>query len=107
MNASTRSAVQLRIPFPEHRHARDHRQRTSPPPGMYALLKMWLLAAFVGASAAVGAVAMAVEGRQPLRFEIVVPSIVLGVALTWYSIRRMRMLLERFDDTSTEDWIED
>jgi hypothetical protein len=110
VNASTRSAVQ---PFPEHNYARDrawevYRQRISPPTaGVYALLKLWLLAAFIGASAAVGAAAMVVEGRQPLRIEVVLASIVLGAALTWYSIRRMRMLLGRLDDASTEDWTED
>jgi len=121
MNASTRSVVQLRIPFPEAQGepqfrqpyvARDlpgeiDRRLLQPAAGLHALLKLWLIAAFIGATAVVSAVATAFEGRQPLRLEIVLASIVVGGALTWYSIRRMSMLLERFDDTSTEDWIED
>lgn len=118
MNASTRSVVQLRIPFPEapgdHVHvARDLTKDIDPPrpghatPGLYALLKLWMLAAFAGASAVAGTVASVVNGRQPLRLGVVLAGIVLGSALIWYSIRRMKILLDRLDDPSTGEWVED
>jgi hypothetical protein len=118
LNASTRSAVQLRIPFPEaqgeYLHVArdltkdiDRRRLEHPTAGLYALLKLWVLAAFAGASAVASAVATVIDGRQPLRFGVVLAGIVLGSALTWYAIRRMKMLLERFDEPSTGKWIED
>jgi hypothetical protein len=118
MNASTPILVPLRIPFSETQadHVpgpRDVTKDIDPhypgrvTAGLYALLKLWILVAFAGASVVAGSVAAVVDGRQSLRFGVAVIGIVLGGALLWASIRRMRVLLDRLDAPFTKQWVED
>ena len=68
---------------------------------LHAVLTLWLLAAFVGASMVASVLAHLLQSGDSMRLEIAVLVSVGGIALTWFALRQMRVLIDRADHL---DW---
>ena len=66
-----------------------------------AALTLWLLAAFVGASMVASVLAHIFRSGDSMRVEVAVLVCAGGVALTWFALRRLRVLIDRADHL---DW---
>jgi len=67
---------------------------------LHAMLTLWLLVAFVGASMVASVLARVVQSDS-MRLEIAVLVSVSGIALTWFALRRIRVLIDGADQL---DW---
>ena len=118
MNASTPSLFEhVPAPFagvPSAQSDDALRGALSPPPHhlarlplgrslrlLRAALTLWLLVAFVGASMVTSVLAHVFQSGDSMRVEVAVFVCVGGIALTWFALRRLRVLIDRADHL---DW---
>ncbi|MEP6943886.1 MAG: hypothetical protein ABI981_13165 [Betaproteobacteria bacterium] len=66
-----------------------------------AALTLWLLAAFVGASMVASVLAHIFQSGDSMRVETAVLVSTAGIALTWFALRRLRVLIDRAENI---DW---
>jgi len=65
---------------------------------LFAELRLWILAAFVGASMVTSVLAHIFQSDDPMRVETAVLASIGGIALTWFALYRLRVLFRRVSD---------